>query len=433
MDVIVPIEISSRELLYKIFLCQLLASKGFRCYLGNKYNSYHLVNKLNGYIYLDKGYHKDESDLLYRKIKKNNGIIINLDDEGGVDFADGSTLNGRYSKSLFSFADLTFLWGKAQHKLISKNLSDKTKVEVVGHPRFELLSRNYHYLYKQEVSQITNKYKDFILINTNMSWGNNIRGDAFVSKNYGARFKSIDLLIALDKKKIKAYCSLVKELSKKTDKKIILRPHPEEDYSFYLNSFKDLKNVEVLYEGSVIPWLIAADCMIHPDCTTAVECLFVGKVPLSYLPEKYPKDLVTNLPIEASTCFTDETEIIAYIGDKKYLKKFTLGDYSFSEDYFSISKPTIKLIVDSFCEIRDNIHLSDSKKTEHLGLFLRNYVSSLRKFISRDKSHALSKNKLKGFNKNNCLKLHNLITTHHQNLSEIQCKPINSQLYVFKK
>ena len=53
---------------------------------------------------MDKGYHAGVSEFMYSKIKKNNGIIINLDEEGAVDFSDNSTLKQRYSKKLLKGA-----------------------------------------------------------------------------------------------------------------------------------------------------------------------------------------------------------------------------------------------------------------------------------------------------------------------------------------
>jgi surface carbohydrate biosynthesis protein len=433
MDVLIPIETSSRELLYKVYLCQLLANNGFKCYLGSKYFINHLVNNLKGYIYLDKGYHKGQSELLYSKIKKNNGIIINLDEEGGVDFADGSTLQGRYSKSLFDFVDLTFLWGKAQHKLVAKNLNKKSKVEVVGHPRFELLNNKYHYLYQREIDQIKKKIHDFILINTNMSFGNNIRGDVFVAKNYGTRFKCIDQIIAFDKKKLEAYRSLILKLSKQVKGTIIIRPHPEENHSYYLNAFNNIENVRVIYKGSVIPWLLSTNDMIHPDCTTAIEYLFSGKVSLSYLPFGYPKDFVTELPLAASKCFTNEDELISFIIEKEDSDKFSADNYPFAEDYFSISKSTTKLIIDGFCSIRDSTPNIRSNKSSLTSLLFLKYYGVLRKLISKNESYRLSENKLEGFNKKNIQQIHNTIISHNEPMNNVNCKPINSHLYVFNR
>ena len=74
MNILIPIEISSRELSYKIYLSHLLALKGFKCYLGYKSIIWHLTEKMQGYIYFDKGYHKGISDKIYDSVKKNKGV-----------------------------------------------------------------------------------------------------------------------------------------------------------------------------------------------------------------------------------------------------------------------------------------------------------------------------------------------------------------------
>ena len=117
MDILIPIEISKRELLYKIVLCNYLASHGFNCFLGTKSNINLLVSKFRNFLYIDKGYHMDNSEKIYEKIKINNGIIISLDEEGAVDFKDGSTLRNRYSKILFKFSQLVFFLGEIPKQL----------------------------------------------------------------------------------------------------------------------------------------------------------------------------------------------------------------------------------------------------------------------------------------------------------------------------
>ena len=84
-----------------------------------------------------------------------------MDEEGAIDFTDGSTLLGRYSKSLFDNADLSFLWGKKQFELVNKNMNKENKVAVTGHPRFELLKPKFHYLYQDEVDKIKKKFPSF--------------------------------------------------------------------------------------------------------------------------------------------------------------------------------------------------------------------------------------------------------------------------------
>lgn len=408
-----------------------MAAKGFRCYLGRKSYINYLIKNLNGYIYIDKGYHKGVSENIYESVKKNDGIIVSLDEEGGVDYSDGSTLQGRYSKVLFDNADLTFMWGEKQYELVKSNMNKENKVAVTGHPRFEMLKPECHYLYQDEVDKIKKKYKSFILINTNMSFGNNINGDDFVESNYGERFKTINKIIAFDKKKLKAYLSLIIKLAQQLNKTIVLRPHPEEDHSFYLNAFKNIDNVHVIYEGSVVPWILAATIMIHPDCTTAIEALFVGKKSISFLPTDYPPDLVTYLPLESSVCFTSESELITYI---KSMKNNTQGPFiviPFAEEYFSISKPTSELISNYIEKIKKTSN-NNAMKTISLKklLFLKlKYIKW--KLAGRKNPSSLVDNKLNGFSFGKIQNINNTIAKNNSEFQEVKCKKIINQLYLF--
>ena len=431
-DILIPLETANRELIYKVYLCNHLVLKGYRCYLGRKSYINYLVKNLKEYIYIDKGYHKGVSEKIYEAVKINDGIIINLDEEGALDLSNYSVLMGRYSKTLFDNADLTFLWGNEQYELLKKNMNKKNKVFVTGHPRFELLKPKFKFLYQDEVNKIKNKYRDFILINTNMGSGNNIRGDEFVESNYKSRIKNINQIITFDKKKLEAYRSLIINLSQHFDKMIVLRPHPEEDHAFYLDAFKDIKNIIVVYDGSVVPWILAADIMIHPDCTTAIEALFTGKKSISYLPYNYPKDLVIPLALEASECFTSESKLISFLKDKIHsLENVDLENYPFADENFSISEETTNLIVNEINQLKNiQSRQIDKKLTiKKRAYLLYMYIRSKQKIFNSNK---LIENKLKGFNSNNVRALNKTIIKHNNQFSAVKCRTINNNLYLYQ-
>ena len=161
MDLIIPIETASRELSYKIFLCNKLSSLGFNCYMGNKYYVNHLIGKMKNYVYIDKGFHKGKSEYLYNTIKANNGIIVSLDEEGAIDYSDNSTLlNVRYPEEMLDKVDIVFLWGNNQYELLKEKIKHKNKLHVTGHPRFQLLKSKYHSLYNDEVQEIRTKTRN---------------------------------------------------------------------------------------------------------------------------------------------------------------------------------------------------------------------------------------------------------------------------------
>ena len=266
-----------------------------------------------------------------------------------------------------------------------------------------------------------------------MGCGNNILGEKFVAENYGSRYDQINRIIAFDKQKIEAYRSLVLKLSDQLNKMIIIRPHPEENHIYYLDAFKQHDNVHVIYQGSVIPWILAADFMIHPDCTTAIESLFLGKIPLSFLPNGYPEDLVTQVPLEASKCFTSEKDLISFINNGvNSVDNAVLDNYLFAEDYFSISKPSTELIVDSFCQLRKTSKKNKSHNLTLMNLLYLKYSSARGILGERKKSSRLGRNKLKGFDTKNINKIHKKITSYNKQMLKIGCKTINRNLFMFE-
>ena len=55
------------------------------------------------------------------------------------------------------------------------------------------------------------------------------------------------------------------------DHTIILRPHPSERLASYADRLQNEERVKVLLEGAAAPWILAADLLIHTDCTTGIE------------------------------------------------------------------------------------------------------------------------------------------------------------------
>ena len=136
INILIPIETASRELTYKTFLSHHLALNGYNCYLGSKRNISYLMKKFDNYIYLDKGYHKNVSERIYKLIKRSNGIIISLDEEGAVDYNNNSTLLGRYAPELFRNVDFTFFWGIKQYETVKSHMKKNSKFLITVHPRF---------------------------------------------------------------------------------------------------------------------------------------------------------------------------------------------------------------------------------------------------------------------------------------------------------
>lgn len=65
---------------------------------------------------------------------------------------------------------------------------------------------------------------------------------------------------------------------------IIIRPHPSEDHDRWRKVVAGVGNAKVIYQGSVEPWLNAADAIIHNASTIGVEAFLLNRPVFSYMP-----------------------------------------------------------------------------------------------------------------------------------------------------
>jgi hypothetical protein len=65
---------------------------------------------------------------------------------------------------------------------------------------------------------------------------------------------------------------------------IVVRPHPSEKRDTWQQAVAGVANVKVVAEGNVVPWILAADLLIHNGCTTAIEAYLLGKMAVAYQP-----------------------------------------------------------------------------------------------------------------------------------------------------
>lgn len=426
MVIIIPIETTRRELLYKTYLCHLLVLRGFTCYLGNKSMINSLLTKFTNYIYLDKGYHQGKSDKIYSTIKSQNGLIASLDEEGAVDFSDNRTLLKRYSKELFNLVDVVFMWGKEQKDIINLDTNYSAKIVISGHPRFELLKPKYHQFYIENANILKERYKKFILISTNMGFGNNIKGDDFVKDGYGKWYSEIEEIINYDKLKLDAYITFVKKLSANYDGNIIVRPHPEEDLSVYKRELSSYKNVYVENKDSVVSWILASEVMIHPDCTTSIESFFLGKKPISLLPKEDAVSHITKLPLTISTCINSFEEFNKALE----INSINTTNTNTLDDYFSLNTNTTNIIVDEL------VNLSKNRQNFNQTISTKDYLflnfKAIKSKLSLNKAKKLQRTKLQGLNKKDINRIHQSALIINSALEKVAIKKVSDKLFCFK-
>jgi surface carbohydrate biosynthesis protein len=400
INILLPVEIASRELFAKVLLAHKFSTKNCNSYIGDKNSILKFSKHVPGAVYFDKGYHRGVSEFIYEKLDENDITIVSLDEENAVDYHDFQQINLRFPDNILNKFSIIFLWGVKQFQYLENNRMnfDKDKIFVTGHPRFELLKNEYRIIYKDKVDDYIQKYDKFILINTNFGLGNNIRGDKFVIGNYGSRFPQIESLITYQKKQVNNFINLCKDLSKKLDHQIILRPHPEENIERYKKCLNNYDNVQVISEGSVIPWIIASDVMIHHDCTTGLECAMLGKNSIAYTKD-LNIDLTTDIPLRISYQYDSTEEVLWHIKSSSTIALKI--DHEILDTYFSFNSKSVDHIVNATLKLV-GLDSSTSKRFIFYKI-ISNMKNKLKKVLA--KSDRLYEKKIEGLDLNNIEKI----------------------------
>jgi surface carbohydrate biosynthesis protein len=411
MNILFPIETIAREIDFKLYLAVMLTKNNKQILIAQHNLIDEIVSVTKDGIYFGKNIFKDdflgpnnESNLnYYNKLKDQNYTLIHLDEEGGIYPGDENNWNAIIDRRLMPDKlhddDFVFTWGKYQQERYNSQLTKEQKAKILctGHPKFDLYKPNYRELYKKEIDSINDKFGNFILINTNLALANNSLGieDTF-SPRLGYSKEDKDRRMeyieewAIYNRIFTNFIQLIHRLAHTfPDKKFVLRPHPAEDPEYYKIAFKWVDNIIVNSEGSVGPWLMASDLMIHDGCTTAVEA-YLSHVPVinykSLLEDKYNIVLPNQIGIK---CYKEE-EVIETINDILENREQFLQKNSFSEDEYKLIENLNDDVLDDIISKLDSI-IEEKKKVANKSLYsnskllmkeiIYKYISKLKLYI----------------------------------------------------
>jgi surface carbohydrate biosynthesis protein len=278
-------ELKAREYIPKLFLSYQLI-KNFDCKIifGDKKFLFLNSNESNNIIYFYKGSFGKTEKLRVEDMTKKN-FFFDIDEEGPISIMLPFDKITRLEKDIINTKDINFIWGENCIEFYKKKMGNsfiKKKTLLFGHPKFDLLKKPFINFYSKEVELIKKKYKKMVFM-PSTSWLDSIAGDERLI-NYIPRIHKI----SIDKYKyIHAYeklnyfnsIKLFKMAAEKNkDYNFIFRPHPGQDIHKVKKSFGSIpKNLHIVFEYSVTPWIIASDLFIHNDSNTAFEAFALKK------------------------------------------------------------------------------------------------------------------------------------------------------------
>lgn len=275
-----PIEINSRELLPKLCLAyQLLKTKKINIVIGDKKNFFIDYEKSKNLIFFFKGGGAHLSNL-FKHVSKNN-FIFNLDEEGPVCLLRNHDLDLKVNQKVNQYMSKIILWGKKDRKIYQLRNCNSSKVEVLGHPKLDLLKKPFIGIFKKEYNLIKNKFKNFVFIPSHYAVDNIIKDSHYFLYIKKTRKIKWDTKKKTSKelKKYAQFVNLVKLLAEKNpDKLFIFRPHPGQSLSKVKLRFGKIpSNLKIIFNYTVTPWILACEHYIHSGCTTVFEAALLNK------------------------------------------------------------------------------------------------------------------------------------------------------------
>jgi surface carbohydrate biosynthesis protein len=291
--VIVPVETKVRELDAKLLLCCAAAEAGFGAIIGHQHAIRRIWRTLPRGAVLDKSVVKANREKFYAYRQSGNRVLAWC--EEGLLLADTQDyLNRKIYPPTLATVDLFFAWGANQVDVVLGKVPEiEDKVRCVGNPRIDLLRPEFRGYFAQEVGELRRRYGSFILVNTNFAPYNNVRGmgtSLEIQKRSGKIVSAADealfmRFVKFKKKMYHAFISMVERLAQAfPDHRLIIRPHPSENHENWRAAVQRWANADVVHEGNVINWLLAAELTIQNGCTTGIESFLLDRPTISYQP-----------------------------------------------------------------------------------------------------------------------------------------------------
>ncbi len=295
---LLPIENQVRELDPRLLLASIAASRGLPTVIGPIREIDFHISSYPGSLYLSKSMLPGRLELF--KIMSQLGIVIfALDEEALVHLPPEIYYSRRLCPEAMACVTHLFAWGQDNADLWRhySHFPASAEIHLTGNPRNDMLRPEIRSFYEEEISELRKKFKDFILINTNFNHVNAFYPtmNLFLPKTsqneplkFGKAAKGMTLEYAQGLREHKNsifrdFQKLIPTLDKAfPDHAIVVRPHPTENQDVYREIASRCERVQVINEGNVVPWLIAAKALIHNGCTTGVEAYMIGLPSISY-------------------------------------------------------------------------------------------------------------------------------------------------------
>jgi len=289
---ILPCETRAREFEAKMLLAVKATERGVTSVIGAKKRLDGMLDQLSPGVYVAKGL--GERARVGLKLARICGHELALWDEEGLVWSSPEVYwKTKVHGPNLSLPSVLLAWGEDNARVWREHPDYAgTPVEAVGNPRMDLLRPAVRGLFAEEAAAIANRFGSFVLINTNFSRVNNFQPGQNRHLKWLRENRPDDARGGFAGHKQAVYQSFLAMLPRLVasfpERMFVLRPHPSESLAVWEQLASQWPNLVVERRGNVVPWLLAANAVIHNGCTTAIEAWLLGCPALAWLAKRCP-------------------------------------------------------------------------------------------------------------------------------------------------
>ena len=297
--VLLPCEIYHREFDAKLILASHLASKyGISSIIGYDKHFPPLARSLKGCTLMDKSCSSIMWNTRLKPVLENSGSVIVSDEEGFNNITDSnySTWASRLDLTAAQSINTYACWGKIDMDFFSKFSQLRSKINVLGNCRSDLVNKLGRSLYYDLSQSLVKTFGNYILCSDNFCVEH--REGAYLPpvfdkpsiENDKARYEFVSRQKSQSSRR-DIFASYLEHAARKNPSiNFIIRPHPCSDHRWWSHKFWNLRNVHILYLHNVDPWLHGAKALISMGCTTSLQSI-IASVPVIEILDHSTNDL----------------------------------------------------------------------------------------------------------------------------------------------
>lgn len=311
-----PIETKTRELLGKSFLAARAVERGWIVVMGAQRDTRDFMRGRPAGVYVEMSI-PDRKISRLEQIRKGGHRIVNLCEESAFYTSADDYCARKLGSGALKLVDRLLTPGERNARDVRAcRPESEGKVVVTGNPRFDILLPELRCIYRGGAEAIRQDLGSFILVNSNFVRINPYAREQdtverWLSKGHIREGSEVEFLrnhAAFKRRQMDGLRALLEELAASPGvEKIVFRPHPGEDREVWREWAKPL-NIEVHHEGSANEWMMAAEAVLHPGCTTGIEGLLLDRAVFSYVPE--PESQFINEPDLVSEWVRSAAELV---------------------------------------------------------------------------------------------------------------------------